>query len=177
MHEDEFLIDSVISLIHELGRFPSHGDMRVKRNASATFPSPNSIARLGNKSAIVDKVRKRAGQLEFQDVLDICAAHILKVGPQRSEAPAEADIVGEVYLCKSGRYYKIGRTNDLVRRGGEIKIQLLEKLELIHSIKTDDPSGVEAYWHKRFEIKRMNGEWFNLDASEIRSFKRWRSIY
>ena len=84
--------------------------------------------------------------------------------------------VGEVYLFKSGHYYKIGKTNDTVRRGSELRIQLPETVRLIHSIKTDDPSGIEAYWHKRFEAKRKNGEWFDLSSAEIKAFKRWRRI-
>lgn len=72
--------------------------------------------------------------------------------------------------------YKIGRTNEMGRRHHEITIQLPEGLELIHEIKTDDPSGVEAYWHRRFEQKHKNGEWFDLDSSDIRIFKRWRRI-
>ena len=48
--------------------------------------------------------------------------------------------------------------------------------DLIHSIKTNDPSGIEAYWHKRFEAKRMQGEWFNLSSADIKAFKRWRRI-
>jgi hypothetical protein len=81
-----------------------------------------------------------------------------------------------VYLFKSGRYYKIGKTNDTVRRGKEIRVQLPERTDLIHAIKTDDPSGVEAYWHKRFESKRKQGEWFDLRPSDIKAFKRWRKI-
>ena len=84
--------------------------------------------------------------------------------------------IGEVYLFKSGRYYKIGKTNDTVRRGNEIRIQLPEKTEMIHSIKTDDLSGVEAYWHRRFKSKRMNGEWFDLNSSDVKAFKRWQRI-
>ena len=64
--------------------------------------------------------------------------------------------VGEVYLYKRGKYYKIGHSKDPVRRGKEMRLELPEPLKLIHSFKTDDPSGVEAYWHKRFENKRLN---------------------
>jgi hypothetical protein len=58
------------------------------------------------------------------------------------------------------------------QRERQLAIQLPEKVGTIHSIRTDDPAGIEAYWHKRFEAKRMNGEWFNLNAEDIGAFKR-----
>ena len=87
-----------------------------------------------------------------------------------SEVPAEQ--IGYVYLIKSGRFYKIGKTNDAGRRGYELAIQLPERATQVHVIRTDDPDGIEAYWHKRFETKRKNGEWFDLDAADVSAFKR-----
>jgi len=75
-------------------------------------------------------------------------------------------------MLKSGRFYKVGRTNDLGRREYEIGLQLPEKATTVHTIRTDDPVGIEAYWHKRFAERRKNGEWFELSADDVRAFKR-----
>jgi hypothetical protein len=80
--------------------------------------------------------------------------------------------MGFVYLMKSGAHYKIGRSNAAGRREYEISIQMPEKLTTVHTISTDDPVGIEAYWHKRFEANRKNGEWFDLSAADVKAFRR-----
>jgi Meiotically up-regulated gene 113 len=77
-----------------------------------------------------------------------------------------------VYLTKSGRFYKIGKTNAAGRRERELAIQLPERTPTVYVIKTDDPSGIEAYWHNRFATKRRHGEWFTLSGDDVRAFKR-----
>jgi hypothetical protein len=93
--------------------------------------------------------------------------------PESDAAP-----VGYVYLVQHGSRgeYKIGRTNNAIRREGELRTELPEQLSPIHTIATDDPSGVERYWHMRFAEKRKNGEWFALNANDVRAFKKWRRI-
>lgn len=82
--------------------------------------------------------------------------------------------IGFVYLIKSGRFHKIGKTNSVGRREYELALQLPEPATAVHSIRTDDPSGIEAYWHKRFDAKRKNGEWFELETADVAAFKRRR---
>ncbi|WBO59255.1 GIY-YIG nuclease family protein [Acidocella sp. MX-AZ03] len=103
---------------------------------------------------------------EFPEVLTLIASITI---PPRPDTPTSE---GYVYLIQSGGFYKIGRSDDIERRIKEIRIALPDTAKIIHNIKTDDPAGIEAYWHRRFASRRANGEWFKLSSAEISAFKK-----
>lgn len=173
-YDDEFLLLKLIDLTRELGKYPSSGELRLKANNDKTYPSPNVFDRLGRKNVRIRKIIEYCeGKPDLSDVLQICKEtykpeKVIKTGtPEKDDFP-----LGFVYLMKSGRFYKIGRSNSSARRHYELNIQMPEKLHLVHEIKTDDPAGIEAYWHQRFEEKRKNGEWFDLSSVDVKAFKR-----
>lgn len=165
------LCRSLALLARELGRFPTQGDLRVKGHADPAFPSLRTFdKRLGSKAEIIAKVAAYCtANPEFSDVLAWCVA---KPKAPEPEAKPDRSNDGFVYLLKSGRHYKIGKTNSVGMRERQLQIQLPEQARTVHSIKTDDPSGIEAYWHRRFEAKRKNGEWFELTAQDVAAFRR-----
>lgn len=153
---EEELIRKYISMIQELGHFPSEGEVRLKDRSDPAFPSHSTFARLGPKRDLATKIIRyceRVGGLE--SVVALCRERAQPVEDQRqtTRVPSSADDVGFVYLMRSGRYYKIGKTNAVGRREHELAIQLPDKATTVHVIRTDDPSGIESYWHRRFEAK------------------------
>jgi hypothetical protein len=176
-YDESFLIGKFIELTRELGRLPVSGELRLKAYHDKTFPSMRTFEkRLGQKDQLVSKIAvfcRQNGDLE--DIFRMCDAALKSKGQQASEADL-AGGTGIVYLIKSGRFYKIGKTNSIGRREYDLAIQLAEKPATVHLIKSDDPDGIEAYWHRRFAVKRKGGEWFNLSASEVKAFKLWKRI-
>lgn len=168
------LLEKFAELIRELGHIPTSPEIRMKARSSPTFPSHNTFTRLGSKSERI--ARTHAYCVERQELLDvaaICEPYLVSTGSEEEDSNEEADAnAGYVYLIKSGRYYKIGRTNSLLRRERELAIQLPEPAETVHTIATDDPPGIEAYWHRRYAEKRKNGEWFELSSADVKAFRR-----
>lgn len=171
---DEMLLEKLVAFIRELGRFPGNGDLRLKKRSDSTFPNEKVFdthfgSRLKLRQVVVEYCLAHPG---FDDVPLFCGPISSNDESPKMEKLPESAIVGFVYLMKSGKHYKIGKTNATGRREYELAIQLPEKLKAVHAIKTDDPDGIEAYWHRRFAAKRANGEWFELSREDVDVFKR-----
>ncbi|GKY87914.1 GIY-YIG nuclease family protein [Sinisalibacter aestuarii] len=176
--EREHVLKAYVGLIEKLGRVPTEGDIRIERRTNESFPSHSTIGtRIGLKGdrlfAAQEYAQEHALGKRLRDILSEAIAGLPKDNVSATKQTEKLNPVttGYVYMMKSGKYYKIGKTNSIDRRQYEIGLQLAEGLEPIHSIETDDPSGIEAYWHNRFKDKRMKGEWFNLDSSDVRAFR------
>lgn len=171
---DELLLEKLATFTRELGRFPANGDLRIKKRNDPAFPNDKVFdahfgSRLKLRRAVVEYCQSHPG---FDDVVILCGPIPFEdETPQKEKRPAQV-VVGFVYLMKSGKHYKIGKTNATGRREYELAIQLPERLSTVHVIKTDDPDGIEAYWHRRFTAKRRNGEWFELAPEDVQAFKR-----
>jgi len=175
-YKREFLIGKLVDLIRELGKFPTRDELRLRGRGDTSFPNDCTFNRLGNKAELARWVLEYCQQQGgLDDVARICeplAATSKRGGEGRVEE--DEDEFGFVYLMRSGSHYKIGRSNCAERRQFELKLQLPEELKLVHKIKTDDPVGIENYWHQRFEDKNVRGEWFDLSAGDVKAFKRRR---
>jgi Meiotically up-regulated gene 113 len=170
-YTDDVLVAKLISLTRKLGRFPVRGDLRMQARGTVEFPSDKAFGRLGSKNQLIERLAEYCRTHDgFEDVLKLCPAVIDRKIPSAENTSTEE--IGFVYLMKSGRFYKVGRSNSAGRREYELAIQLPERATKIHEIRTDDPVGIEEYWHKRFESRRKNGEWFELNASDIKAFRR-----
>jgi Meiotically Up-regulated Gene 113 (MUG113) protein len=177
---EEVLLESFISVMRELGRFPTVAELRLKHARDAGFPSEKTFGtRFGGQAALASRLLQYCGEHSgYQDVVKLCEARAskpLEDGALLTSDPVAVEL-GHVYLLRSGRYSKIGRSNAVGRREYELAIQLPERAEIIHSIKTDDPAGIEAYWHSRFATKRKGGEWFALGPADVQAFKRRKSM-
>jgi hypothetical protein len=105
----------------------------------------------------------------FPDVLEICRP-ICK--SNEIDDDTDENDYGFVYLIKHDKDYKIGKAKHAGKRNYDLGLILPKDIEEIHVISTDDPAGIEKYWHDRFKDKRGKGEWFNLTSQDVKTFKR-----
>lgn len=171
--EEALPLESYVALTRELGHLPVVAELKLKTKQMPGFPSHNTFRKFGNKPQLIKKLLEYCeGKSGYSDVLEIARASEPGDVEEFAGEDSQDETVGFVYLLKANRYFKIGRSNSFERRSRELAIQLPERAETVHVIRTDDSIGIELYWHRRFESKRKNGEWFELSAQDVKAFKR-----
>jgi hypothetical protein len=168
-------IAKVAELARKLGHFPTAPEMRMEKRRDSSFPNEKTVtSSAGNKDALVAEVLAFCQSTpDFEDVQRILI-DTLPTRKQREVGEAGSDKTrdGYVYLLRSGKKYKIGYAIAPLSRAMVISNMTPDGADRLHEIRTDDPRGIEAYWHNRFADKRGNGEWFALTAADVAAFKR-----
>jgi hypothetical protein len=168
----EDVLAQIVVACRHYRRMPSSAQLRLYGRHNPSFPSHNAITNhFPKRAALLSALIRYCHQRdEFRDIRSMLPDEVRPESNSLSTVSKQSE--GYVYLLKSGIHYKIGRSDDLERRIKEIRVALPETVSLVHTIRTDDPSGIEAYWHKRFVDLRANGEWFRLGANELAAFKK-----
>lgn len=168
--DPQFVLEKLAQAVRYYGRMPTAVELRMYKSIDAEFPGRNTFynhfrTRAMMLARLSEWVRTNS---EYADVAAIL--------PEETSPPQVRDATklqeGFVYLIRSGAHFKIGRSEELERRVKEIRIALPEAAVLVHAIRTDDPGGIEAYWHRRFADRRANGEWFKLTPADVAAIKR-----
>lgn len=167
---EQFVLTKLATACRHYGRIPTMMELRLYKKLDPDFPNEKTfLTYYGGKKNLIRRLGEwAANNKEFANVAALTSSHSIA----SDHVPAARFKEGIVYLMRSGAHYKIGRSDNIERRIKEIRIALPEATKLIHSIRTDDPSGIEAYWHRRFADRRANGEWFKLTHSDLAAFKR-----
>jgi hypothetical protein len=167
----EQILGCLAELTRRYGRFPTHAEVLIERERDKAFPHHTVFARIGKQHERISALREFASaRPKFADIL----ALLPEWSPSVESLPTASTAMsgeGYVYMLKLGQHYKVGKTFSVPRRHREIALELPEKPDVIHAIRTDDPTGIEAYWHRRFAEKRTNGEWFALNAEDVKAFR------
>lgn len=168
---DDVILHAVASATLQLGKLPTQSDLRILWRENPDVPSVTTMkAHFRRWAMLVEALRHWVQQPEnckYAEVADMLPAQV-----RIPEGSSNFGGHGHVYLLRAGDYYKIGQSSDLEKRVKSINVARPDKATLEHAISTDDPPGIEAYWHRRFADRRMNGEWFKLSKTDILAFKK-----
>lgn len=113
-----------------------------------------------------------------------CAEHFPDFGAVQREGVVPADYesaplssaaseasngnAGHVYVIRSPYGYKIGKTRTLRDRTRLFAVKLPFPIEVVMTGWFADYSAAERQMHRQFAAKRLEGEWFDLNDSDLK---------
>ena len=180
--DQDVLLKQAAEMVRRFGKLPVEEELRIARRSDPSILSHWALRSFGGRrdGGLVAKLRELAtSNPAYLDILDLLPEPTVPVekddaAEESGELPTRPGAAGQVYLARMGKYYKIGMSRAVGRRIYELERHQPEPLTLVHALQTDDPEGIERYWHERFEKqgKRLNGEWFDLSRDDVAAFKR-----
>ncbi len=176
-YTDAALLEPVAELVRRLGRLATEDERIMERRGDVNFPSNTTLRKhFRGPDGITAALRSFCvDRADYDDVLAI----LDRKAHGAATSVSAPKIVGFVYMMKHRGYYKIGRTNDVGRRRSDLKLLVPEPHLIVHEFETDDPRGIEAYWHNRFADKRCEGtrEYFDLSPQDVAAFQAPEEVY
>ncbi|MBV1810079.1 GIY-YIG nuclease family protein [Pseudomonas viridiflava] len=92
--------------------------------------------------------------------------------PVRSASrPSNSPTGGYVYVIRSKLGFKIGKTIHLKARTRLFEVKLPFPISLEHYAWFNDYTHAERSFHITYQAKRLEGEWFDLDTSDLQQIK------
>ncbi len=177
---EEQMIEEIALLVRKFKRFPIKAEILLEKKKNVRIPSPMVFfRRFGGRPEAIKQVRDYCSSrgvyadvsayLDQEPISEISEDDAEEINREIGKPTTS----GYVYLVRSGKFYKIGFTENHWRRKSELHMQTAEGITEIHTIAAiDDAPGIERYWHERFKEKRQHGEWFDLSPEDISAFKR-----
>lgn len=180
---DEVILERLAGFITKLGYFPVRDEINMQARTTPGFPVWETIKkRYGGMPQTAAALLEFSRETANTTLAKLCEAPLereaLKPKHDANSQRPTAVKAGFVYLkySPSLRLYKIGKANDVDKRGAGISLLLPEDLVPKHEIRTDCPYILEKYWENRFRSKKKQGEWYDLTSADINSFKKRREF-
>ena len=177
--EDD-LIEQMIDLCCRYDGFPTNQQLRqARQEMPSRYSSHNTFNRLGSTRAVRAATvvaalsAKEKLAANEQIAFDVCLAIAEQAESEPTDPDAKLAGCGYVYLFRDGKAYKIGNSADPDSRRNALQTGNPRRIELVHRILTDDPKGIEEYWHRRFSGCRITdrSEWFHLSREDVATFR------
>jgi len=179
---DESILQQLAEFIVRLGYFPVRDEINIQAKTTSGFPIWQTIRRrYGGMPQTAKALLEFSRKTENTSLAKLCEARLEReaLKPKHDvNRQRPAVTVGFVYLkySPSLRLYKIGKANNADKRGAGISLLLPEDLVAKHEIRTDCPYILEKYWESRFRAKKKQGEWYDLNSADIKTFKKRRNF-
>jgi Meiotically up-regulated gene 113 len=170
------VLDRFAELALTMGRIPTNSEIDLARRSNNSIPSSKYVlSHFGGKAELA----KALIQLSKTEARFSALSDLITIGDNASHKVDATALSkdGWVYLFSYGRArYKIGLAKSVERRFVTLDGHSPDEMEIIWKIRTDDPAGIEDYWHKRFADKLIRKEYFELSKHDVAAFKRWKKI-